>query len=87
VVAGSEKTHLELLTDVLTLSHTIRATLGPALTENEGATVCIGLLAPGGYEYIVALLAIVAVGACAVPLSESCRKGVIDSAPDVSLTM
>ncbi|KAK5462724.1 hypothetical protein LTS15_002436 [Exophiala xenobiotica] len=69
VVAGGEKTHLELMTDVLTLSCTIRATLGPALTENEGAPVCIGLLAPGGYEYIVALLAIVAVGACAVPLS------------------
>jgi malonyl-CoA/methylmalonyl-CoA synthetase len=72
VVAGIQKTHLELLTDVLALSQTIRATLGPAAPgrENEGTTICtVGLLAPGGYEYVVAFLAIVAVGACVVPLS------------------
>jgi len=47
-----------------TLSPPVRASL------QRGEDVYMSILAPGGYEYTVAFLAILAIGAAAVPLSK-----------------
>ncbi|KAL5363714.1 acetyl-CoA synthetase-like protein [Aspergillus floccosus] len=68
---GIEKTYLELLTDVLALRNNLQTALGPdvqnQLLANE--EVFVALLAPGGYEYAVGFMAILALGAAVVPLS------------------
>lgn len=67
---GIEKTYLELLTDVLALRNNLQNALGPdvqnQLLANE--EVFVALLAPGGYEYAVGFMAILALGAAVVPL-------------------
>lgn len=72
VNAGVEKTHVQLLTDVLALRRVIETTLSPSVRDSlkTGEDVYMSILAPGGYEYTVAFLAILAVGAAAVPLSK-----------------
>ena len=72
---GVEKTHIQLLTDVLALRTALRAILPPAILSNvdSGVETYIGVLAAGGYEYAVAVLAVLALGAAVVPMSE-CAK-------------
>ena len=71
-----EKTYLQLLTDVLAVRNRLRRTL-PTGTLNDiakGIDTFIGVLAPGGYEYTVAVLAVLALGAAVVPLSPSIKS-------------
>ncbi|KAJ5956644.1 hypothetical protein N7501_010923 [Penicillium viridicatum] len=71
LVAGVEKTYHHLVSDVLafrevlerSLSHEARRDL---ISDKE---VYIGLLAPGGYEYTVGFIAILAIGAAVVPMA------------------
>ena len=72
LVAGVEKTYHHLVSDVLafrkvlgrSLSHEARRDL---ISDKE---VYIGLLAPGGYEYTVGFIAILAIGAAVVPMGK-----------------
>ena len=65
--SGVEKTYGDLLSDVLGLCCVLKRSLD---VENQG-DVFIGILARGGYEYTVAVLAVHAMGAAVVPLSIS----------------
>lgn len=69
---GIERTHAELLVDILVLRRQIQSRLSPETQERlrRSKEVYIAILAPGGYEYTVAFLAILALGAAAVPLSK-----------------
>lgn len=69
--SGAQKTYGELLSDVLSLRAVVEASLDSATLERlqRGDEVFIGVLAPGGYEYAVAFLAVIALGAAAVPMS------------------
>jgi malonyl-CoA/methylmalonyl-CoA synthetase len=64
-------THLQLLNDVLSFRQKIWSELTPstrrALYDRE--EVYIAILAPGGYEFAVAILAALALGAAVVPLT------------------
>lgn len=66
-----QRTHIELLSDVLALRETISNTLDPAtltaLSQRE--EVYIAIVAAGGYEYTVAMLTVLALGAAAVPIT------------------
>lgn len=66
-----EKTYLELLTDVLAVRNSVRDTLSSSTLNDiaQGVDTFIGALAPGGYEYTVAVLAVLALGAAVVPMS------------------
>ncbi|KAF2790256.1 fatty-acyl-CoA synthase [Melanomma pulvis-pyrius CBS 109.77] len=66
-----QRTHLELLSDVLALRETILNTLDPATTEalERREEVYLAIVAAGGYEYTVAMLAVLALGAAAVPIT------------------
>ena len=72
LVAGVEKTYHHLVLDVLafrkvlegSLSHEARRDL---IADKE---VYIGLLAPGGYEYTVGFITILAIGAAVVPMGK-----------------
>jgi malonyl-CoA/methylmalonyl-CoA synthetase len=68
---GVEKTYIQLLADVLALRTAVRALLPSTTLEDleHGAEIYIGVLAAGGYEYAVAVLAVLALGAAAVPMS------------------
>lgn len=68
---GIERTYSQLLPDVLALRRHIRNQLSTAILTKlrEEQEVYIAILAPGGYQYTVAFLAILALGAAAVPLS------------------
>ncbi|OBT71013.1 hypothetical protein VF21_10004 [Pseudogymnoascus sp. 05NY08] len=72
-VSGIERSYLHLLTDVLSLCNSLRRTLSAQvhqqLDNQEEVYICI--LAPGGYEFVVGFIAILALGAAAVPLSTS----------------
>ena len=65
-----DATHIRLLTDVLRLRDVFRGSLTNKTLRRlaAGEDVCITLLAPGGYEYTVGFLAILAIGAIIVPL-------------------
>lgn len=68
---GVEKTYSDLMSDVVHLRNVVEARLSPgvkAALEN-GEEVYIGVLAAGGYEYAVAVLAIMALKAAIVPMS------------------
>lgn len=69
--AGIEATHIQLLSDVLALRerlwHSVSTAARQALVERK--EVYIAVLAPGGYEYTVAMLATLATGAAVVPLT------------------
>ncbi|KAF9888478.1 hypothetical protein FE257_008585 [Aspergillus nanangensis] len=69
--AGVEKTYMQLLTDALALRKTLRDSLSVEIQESllQRKEVFIALLAPGGYEYAVGFMAILALGAAVVPLS------------------
>jgi malonyl-CoA/methylmalonyl-CoA synthetase len=68
---GREATHIQLISDVLAMKERLWNTLGQnvqlALQQKE--EIYVAVLAPGGYEYAVAILAILAVGAAAVPMT------------------
>lgn len=71
--AGIERTAAQLLSDVLNLRRILRATLTTQTLEDlhNGREVFISLLAPGGYEFAVGVLAIMALGAAASPFSSA----------------
>lgn len=73
VTTGVKATAGQYLSDILRLRNTIHARLDPSIQEKllRGEEVFICLLAKGGYEFAVALFAIVALGAIAVPICES----------------
>lgn len=66
------KTYADLLSDALSLREAIRGSLPPETLSklNRGDEVYIGILAAGGYEFAVAMVAVLAIGAAAVPMSE-----------------
>ncbi|GAB7358580.1 hypothetical protein MBLNU230_g2640t1 [Neophaeotheca triangularis] len=66
-----EATHLRLLTDVLALRNALHKTLDASVLRRLQAreAVYVAVLAPGGYEYAVGMLAVLALGAAAVPIS------------------
>lgn len=70
--AGVEKTYLQLITDALALRRALMESLSPTIQRqlDEDQEVFIALIAPGGYEYAVAFIAILALGAAVVPISE-----------------
>lgn len=70
VAAGIKATHCQYLSDILHLRNLILSRLEPATQEKllRGEEVYICLLAQGGYEFAVGLLAIVTLGAIAVPI-------------------
>jgi malonyl-CoA/methylmalonyl-CoA synthetase len=69
---GISKTYAELLSDVLNLRHIMTTALDPQISKRIGGgeEVFIGVLAAGGYEFAVGLLAVLAMGAAAVPMGE-----------------
>lgn len=68
---GREATHIQLLSDVLALRERIWNDLDQAVQQalQHQDEVYIALLAPGGHEYAVAMLAILALGAAVVPMT------------------
>lgn len=70
-VANIERTHIGLLNDVLSLRKTLQAALSPQTIADieNGKDVFIAVLASGGYEFSVAILAVLALGAAVSPLS------------------
>ncbi|TID22200.1 fatty-acyl-CoA synthase [Venturia nashicola] len=71
VRASTERTYLELLTDVLTFRERILDMLSPQTLEaiRKGEEIYIAVLAPGGYEFTVGVLAVLATGAAVVPMT------------------
>ncbi|KEF52476.1 uncharacterized protein A1O9_11318 [Exophiala aquamarina CBS 119918] len=69
--AGLEATAHTLLSDVLTFRQDIVKSLAPKTIRDldNGRDVLISLFAEGGYEFSVAILAVLALGACASLLS------------------
>jgi malonyl-CoA/methylmalonyl-CoA synthetase len=69
---GVEKTYAELLDAVLAFRKVVDAALSSdARTRlRRGEEVYIGVLAAGGFEFTVAMLTILALGAAAVPMCE-----------------
>jgi malonyl-CoA/methylmalonyl-CoA synthetase len=64
-------THLQLLNDVLSFRQKIWSELTPSTRRalHNREEVYIAILAPGGYEFAVAILAALALGAAVVPLT------------------
>lgn len=73
VNAGIERTAAQLLGHVLVLRRVLRNALTPQTIDDlhNGREVYISLLAPGGYEFVVGVLAILALGAAASPFSSA----------------
>ncbi|KAL3457028.1 hypothetical protein BJX64DRAFT_293538 [Aspergillus heterothallicus] len=71
VNAAVEKTYLQLLSDAIALRTVLRRTLSPSVLQeiDNDQEVYIALVAPGGYEYAVAFIAIIALGAAVVPIT------------------
>lgn len=66
-----EKTLLEILSDVLALRKTLQDTINPSTVKaiERGEEVYVAILSAGGYEFTVAILAVLALGAAAVPMT------------------
>lgn len=73
VNAGLEKSFHHVLSDALILRKEIEKQLSAETLQDlqEDKEVYIGLLAPGGYEYTVGFVAILALGAAVVPMGKS----------------
>lgn len=71
--AGLEKTFHHVLSDALILRKELEKKLSAETLRDlqEDKEVYIGLLAPGGYEYTVGFVAILALGAAVVPMGKS----------------
>ena len=69
------KTYGELLSDALALRSVMESKLSSDIRAKlrRGDEVYIGVLAAGGYEFAVAMIAVLAIGAAVVPMSE-CGK-------------
>ncbi|KAJ9618509.1 hypothetical protein H2203_009106 [Taxawa tesnikishii (nom. ined.)] len=70
-IAHAEATYLQLLTDVLALRNRLRHDLRTSTQKilAGGEPVYIAILAAGGYEYAVAMLAVLAFGGACVPMT------------------
>jgi malonyl-CoA/methylmalonyl-CoA synthetase len=71
-VMGREKNYAELIADVVHLRNIVHEQLSPEIRTSldAGQEVFIGVLAAGGYDYVVAFLAVLALKAAIVPMSE-----------------
>ncbi|KAJ5760482.1 hypothetical protein N7520_007638 [Penicillium odoratum] len=71
VNAGLEKTFHHVVSDALILRKELEKKLSPETLRDlqEDREVYIGLLEPGGYEYTVGFVAILALGAAVVPMA------------------
>ncbi|KAL4789565.1 hypothetical protein BDV19DRAFT_396921 [Aspergillus venezuelensis] len=71
VNAGVEKSYFQLLLDALALRKALKYSLSPKIQQDlqDDNEVYIALVAPGGYEYAVAFVAILALGAAVVPIT------------------
>ena len=71
VNACIEKTAADLLSDVLNLRRILKDSLSQEAIDdlNHGREVFISILAPGGYEFTVGILAVLALSAAASPFS------------------
>jgi malonyl-CoA/methylmalonyl-CoA synthetase len=69
---GIEKTYGQLLSDVLSLRAHLEVSLPEKVLESirKGDEVYIGVLSEGGYEFAVAVLTVLALGAAVVPMSK-----------------
>ncbi|KAK6431217.1 hypothetical protein LTR95_012623 [Oleoguttula sp. CCFEE 5521] len=74
---GAETTHTQLLSDVLALRERLRETLSADVLAalDRRQEVYIAILAPGGHEYAVAMLAVLSLGAAAVPMTVALPAG------------
>lgn len=72
---GVEKTYGDALADALSLRMVLENTLDCSVLDRlaQGDEIYIGVLAAGGYEFTVAMLAVLAIGAAAVPMSRPPR--------------
>ena len=70
---GYTASYARLLTDVLHFRNVLRLTLDPAVIRRleTGDEVFVNLLGPGGYEFTIAFLALIALGAVIVPICKS----------------
>jgi len=68
---GKQATHIQLLSDVLALRERLLHVLSPSVRHalDHSEEVYIAVLAPGGYEYTVGMLAALATGAAVVPMT------------------
>lgn len=69
---GLSKTYAELLTDALRLRNVLRERLPTdflSRIQADREDICIGVLAAGGYEYVVGILAVLALGATVIPMT------------------
>ncbi|KIW99321.1 uncharacterized protein Z519_00984 [Cladophialophora bantiana CBS 173.52] len=70
-----EKSRIQLLTDVLEMRNDLLERLDETIAKDllgrgdGGARVFVAVLAPGGYEFTVAVLGLLALGAVVVPIS------------------
>lgn len=66
-----KKTYADILSDALTLRQVIKNQLprDTLAALRAGREIYVGVLSAGGYEFTVAMLAILALGAAAVPMS------------------
>ena len=73
ITLSIEKSYGDLLDDVLAFRTYLQTSLRPHVLEGirQGDEVYIGVLAAGGYEYTVAMLTVLSLGAAAVPMSRS----------------
>lgn len=73
---GVEKTYAELLDAVLAFRKVVEASLSSDARARlrRGDEVYIGVLAAGGFEFTVAMLAVLALGAAAVPMCKWSKK-------------
>lgn len=71
VNTGVEATHLQLLTDVLAFRERVWENLSDEVKKalDQRQEVYIAILAPGGYEFTVGILAALALGAAVVPMT------------------
>ena len=62
-----------MLTDALALRSVLEHRLSSGILRNlrSGNEVFIGVLAAGGYDFTVAMVAVLAIGAAVVPMSET----------------
>jgi malonyl-CoA/methylmalonyl-CoA synthetase len=69
---GIEKSYVELLDAVLALRKVVERHLSPDVRAKlrRGEEVYMGVLAAGGWEFTVAILTVLALGAAAVPMCE-----------------
>lgn len=69
-VLGVSKTYGELLDAVLVFREVVRGSLPSNVQRrlSNGDEVYVGVLAAGGYEFTVAVLAVLALGAAVVPM-------------------